>query len=124
MKQAGLSLYEIDLKIFKAFAHQIFKTGFVHADPHPGNGLNFINTFIKLLIANFFLFFFTVLVRRKNNAVEIVLLDHGLYQEVEYSTRIALSGMWRAIVFQNYKDMKFYATVLGVEGKGLLCCCS
>ncbi|KAK9692812.1 Ankyrin repeats (3 copies) [Popillia japonica] len=93
LKQAGLSLYEIDLKIFKAFAHQIFKTGFVHADPHPGN----------------------VLVRRKNNAVEIVLLDHGLYQEVEYSTRIALSGMWRAIVFQNYKDMKFYATVLGVE---------
>lgn len=34
----GLSVREVDGKLFDAFAEQIFGTGFVHADPHPGNG--------------------------------------------------------------------------------------
>jgi len=38
LKKEGLSLSEIDTKLFKAFSEQIFHTGFVHADPHPGNG--------------------------------------------------------------------------------------
>lgn len=29
---------EIDKKLFNIFAEQIFNSGFVHADPHPGNG--------------------------------------------------------------------------------------
>jgi len=31
-------LSDIDKKLFQAFSEQIFHTGFVHADPHPGNG--------------------------------------------------------------------------------------
>ena len=34
----GLSLKDVDSKLIKVFAEQIFHTGFVHADPHPGNG--------------------------------------------------------------------------------------
>ncbi|KAH8019097.1 hypothetical protein HPB51_016735 [Rhipicephalus microplus] len=30
-------LHEVDRKMVSAFAEQIFHTGFVHADPHPGN---------------------------------------------------------------------------------------
>lgn len=37
IKQDGLSLADINTKLFEAFGHQIFQTGFVHADPHPGN---------------------------------------------------------------------------------------
>lgn len=36
--EAGLTLKDIDKKLINAFAEQIFHTGFVHADPHPGNG--------------------------------------------------------------------------------------
>lgn len=38
LKQAGISLADLDTKLFLAFGEQIFQTGFVHADPHPGNG--------------------------------------------------------------------------------------
>lgn len=31
-------LADIDRKLFDVFSEQIFNTGFVHADPHPGNG--------------------------------------------------------------------------------------
>lgn len=36
----GFSLADVDKKLFTAFSEQIFHTGFVHADPHPGNGNN------------------------------------------------------------------------------------
>lgn len=36
--QSGFTLADIDYKLFKTFSEQIFHTGFVHADPHPGNG--------------------------------------------------------------------------------------
>lgn len=44
LKARGFSLPDIDKKLFKAFSEQIFHTGFVHADPHPGNGLCSSNT--------------------------------------------------------------------------------
>ena len=45
-------------KVVSAFSHQLFVTGFVHGDPHPGN----------------------VFVRPSPQGdAEIVLLDHGLY---------------------------------------------
>lgn len=37
IEKEKLSLKDIDVKLFEAFAEQIFYTGFVHADPHPGN---------------------------------------------------------------------------------------
>ena len=29
--------FQVDHKLVECFSHQIFHTGFVHADPHPGN---------------------------------------------------------------------------------------
>ncbi|KAF2364885.1 UbiB domain, partial [Trinorchestia longiramus] len=37
MLEDGLSMHDVDTKLINAFAEQIFHTGFVHADPHPGN---------------------------------------------------------------------------------------
>ncbi|XP_067015798.2 uncharacterized aarF domain-containing protein kinase 5 isoform X2 [Anabrus simplex] len=93
LKKQGFSLADIDLKLFKTFAEQIFHTGFVHADPHPGN----------------------VLVRRnKKGQTELVLLDHGLYEYLPSPIRQSLCKLWKAIVLNNHQGMKQYSTELGV----------
>lgn len=37
----GIDLKDVDRKVFNIFSEQIFNTGFVHADPHPGNSNSF-----------------------------------------------------------------------------------
>lgn len=69
IKRQGLSLKDTADKLIRTFAEQIFYTGFIHADPHPGN----------------------VLVRKgPDNKTELVLLDHGLYEYLSQSDREAL----------------------------------
>ncbi|XP_034254315.1 uncharacterized aarF domain-containing protein kinase 5 isoform X2 [Thrips palmi] len=94
LKENGFSLADIDQKLISAFAEQIFHTGFIHADPHPGN----------------------VLVRwSKNKNAELVLLDHGLYEKLPTNVRTNLSHLWKAIVLCNHKDMRKYSHELGVH---------
>ncbi|XP_067015790.2 uncharacterized aarF domain-containing protein kinase 5 isoform X1 [Anabrus simplex] len=101
LKKQGFSLADIDLKLFKTFAEQIFHTGFVHADPHPGN----------------------VLVRRnKKGQTELVLLDHGLYEYLPSPIRQSLCKLWKAIVLNNHQGMKQYSTELGVTDDYRLFC--
>ncbi|XP_045620949.1 uncharacterized aarF domain-containing protein kinase 5 isoform X3 [Procambarus clarkii] len=93
IKKDGLTLQDVDNKLINAFAEQIFHTGFVHADPHPGN----------------------VLIRRdKHGRAEIVILDHGLYQYLPTSVRQPLCRLWKAIVLGNHKHMQENAAQLGV----------
>lgn len=58
------------------------------------------------------------MVRRHNKKVELVLLDHGLYQTLKENDRINLSYFWKAIVMNDHKSMQKYATELGVQGIG------
>jgi aarF domain-containing kinase len=37
LEKAGFSIKDVSHKLVEMFAEQIFHTGFVHADPHPGN---------------------------------------------------------------------------------------
>ena len=63
LQKANMDLVGISNKISQMYADMIFKYGYVHCDPHPGN----------------------VLVRKNsNNTEEIVLLDHGLYTVYTY----------------------------------------
>lgn len=54
LKESGFSLKDVDEKLIQAFAEQIFHTGFVHADPHPGNGMPNIPSFFYCLFLIFF----------------------------------------------------------------------
>ncbi|XP_053632138.2 uncharacterized aarF domain-containing protein kinase 5 isoform X3 [Cherax quadricarinatus] len=93
IKEDGVTLEDVDKKLINAFAEQIFHTGFVHADPHPGN----------------------VLIRRsKHGGAEIVILDHGLYQCLPTSVRQPLCRLWKAIVLGNHKEMQKNSAQLGV----------
>ncbi|XP_039287109.1 uncharacterized aarF domain-containing protein kinase 5 isoform X7 [Nilaparvata lugens] len=90
----GLSLADVDGKLFRTFAEQIFHTGFVHADPHPGN----------------------VLVRKgKDKKAELVLLDHGLYEDVPSTVRKSLCSLWKSIILNDHNSMKKYSMELGVD---------
>ncbi|KAJ8403063.1 hypothetical protein AAFF_G00359790 [Aldrovandia affinis] len=100
IKRQGLSFKDTADKLIRTFAEQIFYTGFIHADPHPGN----------------------VLVRRgPGKKAELVLLDHGLYEHLSKSDRVALCKLWRAIVLRDEAAMKMYSNDLGVKDYFLFC---
>ncbi|XP_004400826.1 PREDICTED: uncharacterized aarF domain-containing protein kinase 5 [Odobenus rosmarus divergens] len=93
IKCMGLAVKDIAEKLIQAFAEQIFYTGFIHSDPHPGN----------------------VLVRKgPDGKAQLVLLDHGLYQFLDKKDRSALCQLWRAIILRDDAAMKTHAEALGV----------
>lgn len=53
---------------------------------------------------------------KSGGKAELVLLDHGLYEELPQQVRLSLGNMWRCIVTRDYAGMKLYATQLGVDG--------
>ncbi|XP_062501470.1 uncharacterized aarF domain-containing protein kinase 5-like [Corticium candelabrum] len=96
LKQHGFSISEVCRKYIECMAEQVFVTGFVHADPHPGN----------------------VLIRVKHGTkhdVEVVLLDHGLYMHVNSSDRKELCQLWKSIILKDEEGMKQHSLNLGVE---------
>jgi aarF domain-containing kinase len=94
LKENHISLKSVDEKLFKVFAYQIFTTGFVHADPHPGN----------------------IFVRKSNaGKIQLVLLDHGLYETVPKNVRDNLCKFWEAIVLRDDEAMKKYSNELNVS---------
>ncbi|XP_019613569.1 PREDICTED: uncharacterized aarF domain-containing protein kinase 5-like [Branchiostoma belcheri] len=100
IRKMGLSLADVDEKLITAFSEQLFSTGFVHADPHPGN----------------------VLVRRGcDDKAQLVLLDHGLYQNLEKNTRLSLCKLWKAVVLKDEENMKGFSYQLGVKDWYLFC---
>ncbi|XP_043227512.1 uncharacterized aarF domain-containing protein kinase 5-like isoform X3 [Amphibalanus amphitrite] len=100
IEQLGLDVADVDTKLIRSFAEQIFHSGFVHADPHPGN----------------------ILVRRgADGRAQLVLLDHGLYQRLPETVRTALANLWKAIVLNDHPSMARFAGQLGVTDHCLLC---
>ncbi|KAK7792240.1 hypothetical protein R5R35_012853 [Gryllus longicercus] len=101
LQQRGFSLADVDRKLFHTFAEQIFHTGFVHADPHPGN----------------------VLVRHgPDGKAQLVVLDHGLYEVLPARVRKSLCHMWRSIVLNDHPGMQRFAAELGVKDDYRLFC--
>ncbi|KAK2503084.1 hypothetical protein MC885_018771 [Smutsia gigantea] len=94
IRTMGLAVQDVAEKLIQAFAEQIFYTGFIHSDPHPGN----------------------VLVRKgPDGRAQLVLLDHGLYQFLDEKDRSALCQLWRAIILRDDMAMKAHAAALGVR---------
>ncbi|KAL2789644.1 aarF domain-containing protein kinase 1 isoform d, partial [Daubentonia madagascariensis] len=69
MERNKIDVNEISRHLGKMYSEMIFVNGFVHCDPHPGN----------------------VLVRKHpgTGKAEIILLDHGLYQDAEIRNNAA-----------------------------------
>lgn len=101
IENLGLQLADVDRKLVLTFAEQIFHTGFVHADPHPGN----------------------IYIRKdlKTGKAQIVLLDHGLYDYLPEENRLSLCKLWKAIILNDQFGMKKYCEELGVKDYYLFC---
>ena len=74
--------------------HMIFKEGFIHADPHPGN----------LCVR-----------KRADGGCQLVLLDHGIYTELPEDTRLSYALLWRGILSQDDDMLREASTALGSD---------
>ncbi|XP_067894700.1 aarF domain-containing protein kinase 1 isoform X1 [Heterodontus francisci] len=93
MKKNGIDVNEISRNLGKLYSEMIFVNGFVHCDPHPGN----------------------VLVRKspQTNKGEIVLLDHGLYQNLTEEFRLDYCHLWHSLIKTDMQGIEMYSKRLG-----------
>lgn len=97
IRQNKISLRDIANILTDAFNRQIFEFGFVHSDPHPGN------LFVR---------------KEKINGKEmtrLVLLDHGLYRDLDDSFRYNYCLLWRGLITQNKAIIRESCMALGVK---------
>ena len=92
----GLSVREVGTLFADAFAHQIFNTGFVHADPHPGN------VFVRPRPGG------------RRGEAQLVILDHGLYTKLSDEQRTWVSQVWTASVTHDDDVLKAACEKVGL----------
>jgi aarF domain-containing kinase len=94
-------------RLNRVFSTMIFKFGFVHCDPHPGNVLVRAK---ELSLAQTLLSWLWV---RPNCDFELILLDHGLYKQLTREFRASYAQLWLAIVDGNEHQIKQCCERLG-----------
>ena len=80
----------------RLFSSMIFKYGWVHCDPHPGN----------------------ILVRKPpggRRGVQLVLLDHGIYQKLTNEERETFCELWTSLVSLDNRRVKELAYELDIN---------
>jgi aarF domain-containing kinase len=94
----GLSLKEVMTTMVDLFSAQMFLFGTVHCDPHPGN------IFIR---------------RLPNGRSELVLIDHGLYVNMDPTFRHQYCTFWKAIMTFDNKKLAEITAQWGVKAPDL-----
>ena len=93
IRRAGLKERDVARLISSVFSSQVFLSGWVHCDPHPAN----------------------VLLRAKNGKPEMVLVDHGLYRELDPEFRRRYSHLWQSLMLADLKGIKEACHSLGID---------
>jgi len=92
---------KVSLELSRIFSQMVYIDGWFHADPHPGNLLIRPRPALSRSPYNF----------------EIVLLDHGLYFDLDRALRINYSKLWLALIApaspENNADRRKYAQLVG-----------
>lgn len=92
LQKAGFDPFKVAKMLIECFSKQIYEDGWIHSDPHPGN----------------------LLIRRDQaGETQLVVLDHGLYQEFPDKERIWYCKLWKAIVLRNNEEIEKYGRKLG-----------
>ncbi|KAL7576744.1 hypothetical protein ACA910_005660 [Epithemia clementina (nom. ined.)] len=102
LREMGLRRQDVATLVSSVFASQIFSgpKGWVHCDPHPGN----------------------LLVRpspssnnTKKKRPQLVLLDHGLYRELDDDFRSKYAFLWKSLMLADLEGIKDSCYQLGVD---------
>ncbi|KAH7057262.1 ABC1 family-domain-containing protein [Macrophomina phaseolina] len=94
----GLSLKEVMTTMVDLFSAQMFLWGTVHCDPHPGN----------------------IFVRRlPNGKPELVLIDHGLYIQMNPSFRHQYALFWKSLMTFDNDTIRDIVTQWGIGSPDL-----
>lgn len=96
LKENGICPSKVARLVSTVFCKQIFLHGFVHCDPHPGNVL------VRKAKRSWYHFF-------APNEPELVILDHGLYRELDNDFRLDYARLWKSIVEVDIDGIKTYS---------------
>jgi len=102
LKKDGIDVFEVSRKIGQMYSKMIFDDGYVHCDPHPGNVL--VN-------------------KNKAGEAQVVLLDHGLYIQLNNKFRYDYADFWSGIINRDVAAIKVAADSLGVGALSELFAC-
>ncbi|MBA0786065.1 hypothetical protein Gotri_025149 [Gossypium trilobum] len=100
IQKLGIQPSDVARLVSQTFAEMMFKHGFVHCDPHAANLL------VRPLPSG----------KRRifgKKKPQLILLDHGLYKELDFSTRFSYASLWRALVFSDANGIKEHSVKLG-----------
>ncbi|XP_015877370.3 putative ABC1 protein At2g40090 [Ziziphus jujuba] len=100
IRRLGVQPNEVARLVSQAFAEMMFRHGFVHCDPHAAN----------LLVRPLPSSRKTILGKRKP---QLILLDHGLYKDLDFQTRTNYAALWKGLVFADAKAIKENSVKLG-----------
>ncbi|XP_022743588.1 putative ABC1 protein At2g40090 isoform X1 [Durio zibethinus] len=100
IRRLGIQPNEVARLVSQTFAEMMFKHGFVHCDPHAAN----------LLVRPLPSGRRSIFGKRKP---QLILLDHGLYKELDFSTRFSYASLWSALVFADVNGIKENSVKLG-----------
>ncbi|XP_020086606.1 putative ABC1 protein At2g40090 [Ananas comosus] len=100
IQRMGIQPADVSKLVSEAFAEMIFKHGFVHCDPHAANMM------ARPLPSSKWNIF-----RRKKP--QLILLDHGLYKELDFLTRTSYAALWKGLVFADVNAIKENSVKLG-----------
>ncbi|KAL7934351.1 ABC1 family domain-containing protein [Trichoderma chlorosporum] len=92
----GMGLKEVDIMttVIDLFSAQMFKWGFVHCDPHPGN------MFVR---------------RLPSGKPQIVLIDHGLYVSLSDKLRHQYARFWKSLLTGDQKGLDEVSAAWGMK---------
>lgn len=107
LKEHGILVSEVSKEMARTFSQMIYKDGFLHCDPHPGN----------VMIRP------TPVGSPSHRNFEIILLDHGLYRELSPEFRLDYAHLWTAVIASDEEAIKRRALSLGgIDAYELFAC--
>ncbi|KAF9904252.1 hypothetical protein EC991_002910 [Linnemannia zychae] len=107
LKKNNILVSEVSKEMARTFSQMIYKDGFLHCDPHPGNIM------IRPTPAG----------SPSHRNFEIIVLDHGLYRELSPEFRLDYARLWTAVMASDEEAIKRHALSLGgIDAYELFAC--